>query len=355
MFSTPGPPLRAISLTFALCLCASAAAPAGGMSPRDLLRSVAQFTDADWALIERGEAVAKVLDTDTREVAVAGAVRIFGTRDRLIGRSRDLDAMKRSAIVLDASTFSPVPSAADLQRVTFEDHNLDLRNCRPGDCPVRLGIEDINRFHREVNWTDADWRNQSARVWRDVLARYAAAYLTNGRKALPDYVNKRDALSVASEVALLMNEYRFVSAYSPELAAYLRDFGANPPAGAQQMLYWTKEDFGIRPIFRISHQVIYQAAGSPSTFIATNQVYADHYLDAALTVTLALESAAAPAQRPEATASGDFYMISVSRARTRSLSGLMRRFVRSTVQGRSRDAMRKILLSNKAALENTRR
>ena len=49
-------------------------------SPRQLLKDIAQFTDAEWAAVERGEAVAKVLDTDTREVAVAGAVRITGSR-----------------------------------------------------------------------------------------------------------------------------------------------------------------------------------------------------------------------------------------------------------------------------------
>jgi hypothetical protein len=113
--------------------------------------------------------------------------------------------------------FSPVPTPADLQPVTFEDYSLEVRNCRPGDCHVRLGADDISRFHKEVNWNGADWREQSARVWRDVLARYAAAYLSNGRKALPDYVNKREALSVASEVSLLISDYGFVSSYSPEL------------------------------------------------------------------------------------------------------------------------------------------
>ena len=44
-------------------------------------------------------------------------------------------------------------------------------------------------------------------------------------------------------------------------------------------------------------------------------------------------------------------MISVSRARTRSLSGFLRRFARSAVQGRSRDAMRSALTSTKVAIE----
>jgi hypothetical protein len=341
--------LTGAALTAALWLCGSAAPPARVMTPRELLRSVAQFTDAEWAMVERGEAVAKILDTDTREVAVAGGVRIQGPRDELVSRSRDLDVLRRSTAVLDVGRFSAPPAAADLQAVTFDDHNLDLRNCRPGDCRVRLSAGDIARFHKEVNWNGAAWREESARVWRDVLARYAAGYLLHGRKALPDYVNKPEALSVASEVSLLTSAYGFVSAYSPELTAYLRDFGANPPAGAQQLLYWTREDFGIRPIVRISHQVVLQGSLAPSTLIATNQVYADHYMDAALTVTVAVE---APGDaQPNAAGAPAFYMISVSRARTRSLSGLLRRMARSTVQSRSRETMRKILGSAKAAIE----
>jgi hypothetical protein len=343
--------LDGAAVTAALWLCVSSVAPARGTTPRDLLRSVAQFTDAEWAAVERGEAVAKILDTDTREVAVAGAVRILGARDQLVSRARDLDVLKRSATVLDVGSFSRPPTAGDLQSVTFDDHNLDLRNCRAGNCQVRLSAEDIARFQKEVNWAGTAWREESARVWRDVLARYAAGYLLHGRKALPDYANKREALSVASEVSLLTGAYEFVSAYSPELSAYLRDFGPNPPADAQQLLYWTREDFGIRAIFRISHQVLLQGSSAPSTLIATNQVYADHYMDAALTVTAALDF---PPETPGKAAAQGFYMISVSRARTRSLSGLMRRIARSTVQSRSRETMRKILGSTKAAIESQR-
>ena len=330
---------------FALCaaaiiLTSSAGAVPGAPAPRDLLRTVAGFTDGEWAAVERGEAVSKLLETDTREVAVAGAVRIAGNRDLLAARFKDLDTLRGSA-VLDVGRFSPVPAPSDLQRITFDDHNLDLRACQPGDCTVRLSAPDVARFRREVNWAGGDWRNQAMTVWRSVLANYAGAYLGKGRSGLPEYVNKRDTLSVASEVSELTSEYGFVAGYSPDFHAYLKDFGPRTPPGTEQVLYWTREDFGIRQIFRISHQVIQRT--TPATIIATNQVYADHYLDAALTVTLGVDG------------SGGFYMISVSRARTRSLSGFMRRFARSTVQGRSRDAMRRILASSKAAIEKTAR
>lgn len=334
---------------FALCLApvlliASGSFAAGAMAPKDLLRTIAGFTDADWAAVERGEAVSKLLDTDAREVAVAGAVRITGRRDQLVARCRDLQTLKGS-VVMDVGRFSAVPDPSDLQRVILDERSVDLRSCQPGDCPVRLSAADVGRFHREVNWSSPDWRNQSLAVWRSVLSNHARAYLAGGRSGLPEYVNKRDPLSVASEVAQLAGDYDFVSRYSPEFHAYLKEFGSRVPAGAEQMLYWTREDFGIRPIVRISHQVIYSSTppATPVTILAINQVYADHYLDAALTVTLALE------------AGRDFYMISMSRARTRSLSGFLRRFARSAVQGRGRDAMRSALAATKAAIEKAQR
>jgi hypothetical protein len=312
---------------------------------RDLLRDIAQITDAEWAAIGRGEALAKVVATDTREVAVAGAVRIASSSERLVGRYRDIESLKRSAIVLEIGRFSKPPRPADLAAVPFDDYNLDLRDCRPGDCRVRLDEPAIARFHREVDWRTADWRERSSAVWREVLAGYATDYVRGGRRALPTLVNKREPLSVPSEFSLLIPNFAFVRAFSPAVDAYLRDSVPGASEELDEILYWSKEDFGVRPVLRLSHQAIGRAPGT--VLVATTQIYADHYLDAGLTVTMALDAKGedgAPA----------FYMISVSRARTRSLAGVLRAFVRSTVQNRSRDALRKILASTKSSLEQQR-
>jgi hypothetical protein len=318
--------------------------PPAGTAARDLLRTVARINDAEWASVERGEAIAKVLDADSREIAVVGAVRIAAPSDRLVARYRDIENLKRSAIVLDVGRIGLPPRAADLVAVPFEEYSLDLRDCRPYECRVRLGEAEIARFHREVDWRAMDWRDRSRTIWRDVLAGYAAGYMTTGRRALPVYANKREPLSVSSELAELVQEFGFVGTSSPEFLAYLREFGPNVPSGTEQVLYWTKGDFGVRPILRISHQSLLPSSGSSTVLIATNQVYADHYLDAALSVTMAIDAADVSAGRA-------FHMIVVSRARTRSLSGFLRALVRSTVQTRTREAMRKILTATKASLE----
>jgi hypothetical protein len=312
---------------------------------RDLLRDIAEASDADWAAVARGEAFAKVLATDTREIAVAGAVRIAASSERLVDRYREVENLKRSAVVLDMGRLGKPPRAADLASVPLEEYSLDLRDCRPGECRVRLGEPEIARFHRDVDWRAADWRERSQTVWRDVLATYAAAYFREGRRALPTFANKREPLSVPAEVTLIVDRFGFVNAFAPGFLAYLREFGPGGPDGLDEVMYWSKEDFGVRPVLRLSHQTIYRTSGAArAILIATNQIYADHYLDAGLSLTMTID-ASEPGGKPA------FYMVSVSRARTRSLGGMLRSFIRSTVQNRSREALRKILASTKTSLE----
>src|SRR5262245_47350721 len=115
-------------------LSGSTAGPVAARAPRELLRDLAQITDREWSAIERGEPVAKSLDTAAREIAIVGAVRIAGSSESLVARVRDLQTLKRSAIVIDVGRFSEPPEATDLVNVPFEVYNLDLRDCRPGDC-----------------------------------------------------------------------------------------------------------------------------------------------------------------------------------------------------------------------------
>ena len=157
-----------------------------------------------------------------------------------------------------------------------------------------------------MDWSAADWRERSSAVWREVLAGYAADFSRDGRSALPTLVNKREPLSVPDEFSLLVPNFAFVAAFSPAFHAYLRDSVPGGSEELEEILYWSKEDFGVRPVLRLSHQAIGRAPGA--VLIATTQIYADHYLDAGLTVTMALDAKGedgAPA----------FYMISVSRAR----------------------------------------
>jgi hypothetical protein len=329
----------------AIAVVAAAAHPSGQAAAcgvRDLLAR-SGFSAREVADIERERPVARVLGTDRRQVAVIGAVKIRAPRELLAARVRTIDYLKGSGNILHVGQFGRTPSPADVDRLPFEEYDLDVRTCRAGDCRVRLSAADIARFQREVNWRSPSWQAESAAVWRDVLSGYASAYVTTGPATLPVYANKEEPLAVADERALLLQESAIL-ACAPDLHAYLRDPAPGRLEGLETLTYWSLEDFGIRPVIRIIHQGIYRpaTAGTPLV-VTTDQIYAAHYLDAAVGLAFAVD---VPGEEGQA-----FYLVLTTRARTRSLTGFLRAMVRSRVQDRSRDAIAKLLASTKRALE----
>ena len=52
-------------------------------------------------------------------------------------------------------------------------------------------------------------------------------------------------------------------------------------------VYWSIEDFGRKQVIRVTHVVIVRPgmAGLPDVLVGSTQIYASHYIDAALAVT----------------------------------------------------------------------
>lgn len=333
----------AFVIAAAVALTGSAQNSSAVGEPQKFLRMIARFSEADLTSLERGQPVARVLDTDKREVAVVGAVHIDAARERLFERYRDISSLKSSDVVLEVGCFGVPPSADDLKSLQFENYDLEtIKACKPGDCGVRLSTENMDHFAREVNWRAPDWRQQAAGLWRQLLAKDAADYLSSGK--LSDYRNKSAPLNVADEFSVLYAASSYFEPVSPQFFAYVKDFPQVRLPGVENILYWSKDDI-YRPVTRMTHLILYPppADAQRPGVIATKQFYAAHYFDAGLGFTFTFKDRGS-----------GFYMLSVNRVRTRSLTGFMRAMVRSVVQRRSRDAMEGILRSTKTGLESAR-
>jgi len=315
--------------------------PQAASSPAHaLLRKVAAFTAMELTRLDQGEPIAKILDTDRREVAVVGAVRIAGPQTKLFERYRSASNAKTSDVIMETGKFSMPPVPDDLRDLHFEDYDLDtIRTCKPGNCGVRLSTGDMERFAHDVNWSAPDWKQQAGDLWRKLLAANANAYLANG--TLGDYRNKATPLDVADEFKILFESFVDFEKLSPEFMAHLKEFPKARLEGTEDLLYWSKDDIN-RPVTRVTHLSLYPptARGSRPGFIATKQIYAAHYFDAGLGLTCAFDDGAS-----------GFYMVSMNRVRTRSLTGFTRTLVRSIVQRRSRESVEGLLRSMKGAIE----
>lgn len=334
--------MRAACVLIAALLLSASQAPSssGAQTVHDLLRTVGGFGPAQLAALDRGEALARVLRTDKREIAVIGAVRIKAPRERMIERYRNVANLRKSDLVMQVGTFAARPQPSDLSGLSFELHDIDaLAECTPGDCPVRLSKEAIEAMQSAIDRRSAGARQQTAAAWRQVLADIASAYVSGGDATLPVYVNKAEPLGVASELGLVYDDLAYFAKLAPRFMQHVEEYPRAPLEGTEDVLYWSKADLGIRPVVSITHQTIYAPANA-AAFVSTKRIYAMHYVDAGLGLAMMTEDGA-----------GGFYMTILERIRTRSLSGITRAVVRSIVQDKTRSGVEKMLRGSKRTLE----
>ena len=281
------------SLVRAALLGSIVAAPVQAQAPAQLvtfLRQSIGLDSAQLALIERGEGVVKVLETrDRRDVAVFGIITTDVARDAYVTRVRDFRNSLQSPSRTHFGIFSDPASPADVAAVTISMRDVaDMKDCRPGDCVVKLPATDMRRIHDETNWSGDDIQAQLSAYARRRLVEYVTDYRTRGDSAMAIY-DDRGNMNVHANAAFagMLAESPYVYQNVPSLGRYLAGYPRETLAGATDVLFWSEDAMPrLRPILSVTHQVVYTPPELPGvTLIAAKQLYANHYFEAALDVT----------------------------------------------------------------------
>lgn len=285
------------SLVRAALLGAMAVAPAQGQAPAQLVTFLHQsigLDSAQLALVERGEGFVRVLETkDRRDVALFGIITTAVARDAYITRVRDF----RNSLAAPSRThfgiFSDPATAADVAAVTISMRDVgDMKDCRPGDCVVKLPATDMRRIHEETNWSADDVQAQLGAYARRRLVEYVTDYRARGDSAMAIY-DDRGNMNVHANAAFagMLAESPYVYQNVPSLGRYLAAYPHEKLPGAAEVLFWSEDAMPrLRPILSVTHQVVYTPPELPGvTLIAAKQLYADHYFEAALDVTCVVD------------------------------------------------------------------
>jgi len=272
-------------------------APLHAQAPEQLITFLRQGIGLDSAqlvLVERGEGVVKVLDTrDRRDVALFGIITADVARAAYVAKALDFKNSLRAPSRTHFGIFSNPAIAADVAAVTISMRDVeDMKDCRPGDCVVKLPATDMRRIHEETNWSGDDIQAQLGAYARRRLVEYVTDYRARGDSAMAIY-DDRGRLNVhASDAfAAMLAESPYVYQNVPSLGRYLAAYPREKLAGATEVLFWSEDAMPrLRPILSVTHQVVYTPPELPGvTLIAAKQLYANHYFEAALDVTCVVE------------------------------------------------------------------
>jgi hypothetical protein len=265
----------------------------GSLSVRLAAFREARLTPSEIAAVEKGDVVAKMIDTDDRsEVLSAAVLRVRATPEAMLAWLRGTDQWRRQPWVLETGRLGPAPAPRDLEALSLDAADIrDLARCHVGDCEVRLSRDAIEQFRTHVDWSSPAAAAQANGLAREILATYAAGYVKAGNAALFEYRNNDDPVHIAAGFDRILSRSSFLKETAPDVAAYLASYPHNRPPDAEDFLYWIKEKFWRTGVLSLNHSTIVdrKTAGERLIVAATKQLCATHYYEASLTTTMFLE------------------------------------------------------------------
>src|SRR5258706_16256328 len=117
-------------------------------------------------------------------------------------------------------------------------------------------------------------------------------------------------------------------------------------ANSHAEFYWEKVNFGLKPTLRIVQQIIYRGGGPGDTVhaVALKQLYASHYFQSALDLTVCARDTARPNEH-------GFYLITVKASQQAGLTGLKGGILRKVAVGKTRSSLEHSLTAIKQRVE----
>ena len=322
---------------------------ANSKQPHAFLQKHFSFSKADLAAIDQGKVVAKLPTTsDKRELAALGVVRLSVSKELFLEKFMDIESFKKGEMVLQIRKLSKPPRLEDLRELTLEtEHLTALKNCKVGNCNVKIPAQLIERLQREIRWTAPDHRERATALTRQFLLDYVRAYLKDGNAALVEYGDRPYPQRIADEVRSMIDQSPHLLESAPDFVKYLSEYPRIQLPGVEDFIYWSKEEVGgFKAVLGLTHVSVYnqKAENSSQIVIASKQIYANHYFFASLALTWIVDA------ETEGGKTGS-YLIYYNRSRMDALRGGLSWLKRYVARGRVRQGLIKNMQLTKDKLE----
>ncbi len=309
-----------------------------------LLSVKAGFGEEELKTFYQGQMLAKLLSVkDEREVAVCGITNIKAPLDVVLKAFQDTLSRQNKSSVMSLGDFSQEPVIKDFQTLNLEKGDIEnLKNCRVGNCDLRLSAQMIERFQKEVDWNAADYSAQANLLFRQILLDYLQNYLTNGNQALIDYNHQRNSISLSKEYDSLLENLLWLDEFAPEFSEYLKNFPRSELSDIRKSLTWTKIKFGLKPVVVITQTITYKTEkdGVSQILSVSKQIYASRYFDASLGLTALIKFS-----------DSNSYLFYTNHSRSSSLGGMLSGFKRNIVEQEAIDKIKPLLQNTKSFAE----
>ena len=276
------------------------------------LKNDMAFSEKEFKSFKEGQTVTKKLKTATKhEVGMFSIAKINVSKDFLLKNYSKKGMNLETAAANSWGIIKTPPQIEALGEITLPKRDIkDLANCKPGKCKVKAPVGAINKII-ELDAKAPEFEQKANQLLQQDTVDYVNKYLKDGNKMLVEYGDKKKPVRLAEQFKGLMTASPYLKKHVPDLYAYLDNYPNSQLPQAEDTFMWIKEELDnkdARPILSVNHMVVYQPDGSSGEpIVALKQLYATHYFEANLSLTVLFEDVEGSDK--------SVYLLNVSRAR----------------------------------------
>jgi hypothetical protein len=320
-------------------------APDARTNPFEFLAPSIVVSSDDRARLDRDQVIARTLPGPKGQLAVFVATRLHARPDVLAAWTRAIAELKRSRFVLAVGRFSEPPRPSDLDDLTLDERDLDaLRRCRPGACGLKLSAAEIVALTAVAARAGVGWRDAIQREFRRLLIARVNQYRVGGLAAVSPAADRTAAEAPHEAFDAILDESPYLRRL-PAVESWLTDY-PHADTAVESFFYWSKEHYAEgKPVISVTHVGMVHSDTDPrlpAVLVASKQIFATHYVEAGLGVTMVL--------RDDAT--GTPYLAYVNRSEVDLLRGWFGGLVRSVLEDRLERHAPQIVRGLRARLES---
>ena len=250
-----------------------------GEMPADLFaffRPDVTLTPGERERLAHGETVTRIIPSRDGQVAVFAAMPFDAPR-----------AATSWAHAID-HPFSDPPVLRDVDDLVLDEGDLRaLRDCRPGNCGIKLAAPEIASLRAFTAGPGGRSAEALQRWFRETVLRRVSYYRAGGLGCIWPYADRAVPIRPNDALGVLVMGASFLRSNAHAVADDLVSYPYALAAPRDSVVYWSKEQIGGAATVTVTHLRTYGAGGSrllPLALGAGVEVYASHYRTGSLTI-----------------------------------------------------------------------
>ena len=314
--------------------------------PFEFFAPTVVLSEAQKERLDRDEPVVQTLSGGNGQLAVFVATRLDAQPDALIAWTRRIAELKQSRFVLAIGRFSDPPALADLDKLSLDENDLEaIRECRPGDCGLKLSAPEIESLKSAAESGGQGWQEAVQQEFRRLVVDRVNLYRTGGLGALPPIDDRSTPKRLEENFASILAKSPYLERL-PTVESWLKNYPHVEDTGIESFFYWSKEQYGRgKAVISVTHVGIVRPEPDrnvPAVLIAAKQILATHYADGALGLTMVMPDSA----------NGQSYLVYLNRSKLDVLKGPFSRVVRGALEDHLERNAPEIVRGLRARLES---